>query len=238
MAYSNIEWTEMTWNPTTGCSKISAGCKFCYAETMSYRLQSMGLDKYKNAFEITIHENALNIPFSWKGNKLVFVNSMSDLFHPQVPIEFLIKVFQVMNDTPQHTYQVLTKRAERLSELHHLLNWTNNIWMGASVEDDRVIDRIEFLRNTDAKIKFLSCEPLIGPLANLNLTNIDWVIVGGESGKKSRPMHEVWVWDIMQQCRSQEVAFFFKQWGGTNKKKTGRLLGNQIYDEMPFRISA
>jgi len=238
MAHSSIEWTEMTWNPTTGCSKISAGCKFCYAETMSFRLQSMGLEKYKNAFDITTHESALQIPFSWRGNKLVFVNSMSDLFHPEIPIDFIQKVFHVMNTTPQHTYQVLTKRAERLSEVHHLLNWTDNIWMGVSVEDKRVAERIDFLRNTNAKTKFLSCEPLIGPLTNLILSNIDWVIVGGESGKKSRPMDELWVWDIMQQCRMQEVAFFFKQWGGMNKKKSGRLLGGQTYNEMPLRISA
>jgi protein gp37 len=238
MAHSSIEWTEMTWNPTTGCSKISAGCKFCYAEKMSYRLQSMGLDKYKDAFKIATHENAIEIPFSWRGNKLVFVNSMSDLFHPEVPFDFIKRVFCVMNKTPQHTYQVLTKRAERLSEIHHLLNWTNNIWMGVSVEDARVVERIDCLRITNAKTKFLSCEPLIGPLSNLILTDIDWVIVGGESGKKSRPIREVWVWDIMQQCRLQEVAFFFKQWGGTNKKKSGRLLGNQTYDEMPFKVSA
>ena len=238
MAHSSIEWTEMTWNPTTGCSKISAGCKFCYAETMSHRLQAMGLEKYKDGFNISMHENALNIPFSWTGNKLVFVNSMSDLFHPEITIDFIKKVFQVMNNTPQHTYQILTKRAEHLSEIHHLLNWTENIWMGVSVEDDRVKDRIDFLRKTNAKTKFLSCEPLIGPLTNLILSNIDWVIVGGESGKKSRPMRELWVWDIMQQCRLQEVAFFFKQWGGKNKKKSGRLLGGQTYNEMPFRISA
>ena len=238
MAHSSIEWTEMTWNPTTGCDKVSAGCKFCYAETMSRRLQAMGIEKYKDGFKISMHENALKIPFSWKGNKLVFVNSMSDLFHPEITLDFIKKVFQIMNDTPQHTYQILTKRANRLSDIHHLLNWTENIWMGVSVEDDRVKDRIDFLRQTNAKTKFLSCEPLIGPLTNLILSNIDWVIVGGESGKKSRPMDELWVWEIMQQCRIQEVAFFFKQWGGTNKKKTGRLLGNQTYNEMPFRISA
>ena len=238
MAQSSIEWTEMTWNPTTGCSKISAGCKFCYAEVMSMRLQAMGIDKYKNGFKVAMHPNALNIPYSWKGSKLVFVNSMSDLFHPEISVEFIQKVFKVMNDTPQHTYQILTKRAERLHELHHLLNWTENIWMGVSVEDNRVSYRIDFLRQINARTKFLSCEPLIGPLSNLQLENIDWVIVGGESGRRPRPMHEVWVWDIMQQCRIQEVAFFFKQWGGINKKKSGRLLGGQTYNEMPFRISA
>jgi protein gp37 len=238
MAQSSIEWTEMTWNPTTGCSKISAGCKFCYAEVMSKRLQAMGIDKYREGFRVATHEDALDIPFGWRGNKLVFVNSMSDLFHPEIPVEFIKRVFQVMNNTPRHTYQVLTKRAERLLELNHLLNWTENIWMGVSVEDNRVTNRIEYLRQTAAKTKFLSCEPLIGPLSDLVLTNLDWVIVGGESGRTPRPMQELWVWDIMQQCRTQEIAFFFKQWGGMNKKKSGRLLGGQSYDEMPVRISA
>jgi len=205
---------------------------------MSKRLQAMGLEKYKDGFKMAMHDSAVNIPYTWKGAKLVFVNSMSDLFHPDISVDFIQRVFHVMNETPQHTYQVLTKRAERLFEIHHLLNWSSNIWMGVSVEDERVIGRIDFLRRTNAKTKFLSCEPLIGPLPNLLLTNIDWVIVGGESGKKSRSMNEVWVWDIMQQCRMQEVAFFFKQWGGKNKKKAGRLLGGQIYDEMPIRISA
>jgi protein gp37 len=233
MAESTIEWTEMTWNPTTGCNKISAGCKYCYAEVMTRRLQSMGIEKYKDGFEIRTHEDTLTIPYTWRGAKIVFVNSMSDLFHPEVPLEFIKKVFEVMNDTPQHTYQVLTKRAARLAELHEYLNWTPNIWMGVSVEDSRVVDRIDYLRQTNAKTKFLSCEPLIGPLENLNLQNIDWAIVGGESGRKARPMEEWWVWDIMQQCREAGVAFFFKQWGGVNKKKTGRELAGRTYDEMP-----
>jgi len=233
MAQSNIEWTEMTWNPTTGCSKISAGCKHCYAEVMTRRLQAMGLDKYKNGFEIEIHEDALNAPYTWKGSKLVFVNSMSDLFHPEIPLGFIKKVFKVMNDNPQHTFQVLTKRAEWLYQVHGELEWTNNIWMGASIEDNRVVDRIDFLRETNARIKFLSCEPLIGPLMNMNLENIDWVIVGGESGRKSRPIKEWWVWDIRQQCQEAGIAFFFKQWGGINKKKSGRDLGGRIYNEMP-----
>lgn len=235
MAQSHIEWTEMTWNPTTGCDKVSAGCKYCYAEVMSKRLQAMGQEKYKNAFELTLHEDALNIPYTWNKPKVVFVNSMSDLFHKDVPLSFIKKVFEVMNNTPQHTYQVLTKRAERLFELHEHLNWTRNIWMGVSVEDERVTQRIDFLRQTNAKIKFLSCEPLIGPLMNLNLKGIDWAIVGGESGRKARPMKEWWVWDIKQQCQEQEVAFFFKQWGGTNKKKAGRELAGNTYNEMPSR---
>lgn len=233
MAQSSIEWTEMTWNPTTGCNKVSAGCKFCYAEVMTRRLQAMEIDKYKDGFKVKVHEDALDIPYTWKKPKVVFVNSMSDLFHPDVPDEFIHKVFAVMNNTPQHTYQVLTKRAKRLYDLHHQLNWTKNIWMGVSVEDRRVIDRIDFLRETNAFTKFLSCEPLIGPLQDMNLKNIDWVIVGGESGRKARDMDELWVWDIKQQCIEQEVAFFFKQWGGVNKKKAGRELAGMTYDEMP-----
>ena len=234
MAQSSIEWTEMTWNPTTGCNKISAGCKYCYAEVMTRRLMAMGIDKYKDGFEVRTHEDSLQTPFSWKKPKVVFVNSMSDLFHPEVPIEFIQKVFFVMNETPQHTYQVLTKRAERLFEIHDQLNWTSNIWMGVSVEDDRVTGRIDFLRETNAQTKFLSCEPLIGSLHNMNLNGIDWVIVGGESGRKARPIYESWVWDIKQQCDEQGSAFFFKQWGGVNKKKTGRELGGRTYDEMPM----
>lgn len=233
MAQSSIEWTEMTWNPTTGCDKVSAGCKYCYAEVMSRRLQAMGIEKYKDGFELRLHEDALHIPYSWNKPKIVFVNSMSDLFHKDVPLSFIQKVFEVMNNTPQHTYQVLTKRAERLFELHQHLNWTQNIWMGVSVEDERVTERIDFLRQTNAKTKFLSCEPLIGPLMNLDLDGIQWAIVGGESGRKARPMQEWWVWDIRQQCAEQGVDFFFKQWGGTNKKKTGRNLGGRTYDEMP-----
>jgi protein gp37 len=234
MAQSSIEWTEMTWNPTTGCDKISAGCKYCYAEVMTRRLQAMGIEKYKDGFELRLHEDSLKIPYEWKKPKVVFVNSMSDLFHKDVPFSFIQRVFEVMNNTPRHTYQVLTKRAERLYQLHDKLNWTTNIWMGVSVENEKVKDRIEFLRETNAKVKFLSCEPLIGPLQNLNLEKIHWVIVGGESGRKPRPMNEWWVWNIRQQCAEQGVAFFFKQWGGTNKKKAGRELGGMTYDEMPM----
>lgn len=233
MAQSSIEWTEMTWNPTTGCSKISAGCKFCYAEIMSKRLQAMGIEKYKDNFEVRTHEDALKIPYSWKYSKVVFVNSMSDLFHKKVSLEFIKKVFEVMNDNPQHVFQVLTKRAERLFEVHKELNWTHNIWMGVSVENEKVTNRIDYLSKTKAKVKFLSCEPLIGPLPNLNLKKIDWVIVGGESGHKPRPMDADWVLDIQEQCKKSKVAFFFKQWGGKNKKANGRLLNGKTYDEMP-----
>lgn len=236
MAQSSIEWTEMTWNPTTGCDKVSAGCKFCYAEIMSKRLKAMGLDKYKDEFEVTLHPNDLNTPKRWKKPKMVFVNSMSDLFHEKVPLDFIQKVFKVMNECPKHTFQVLTKRAERLAEVCDKLDWTPNIWMGVSVEDERVLDRIDYLRQTGAEIKFLSCEPLIGPLPNLNLENIDWVIVGGESGRGNiREMKEEWVEEIQTQCEASKTAFFFKQWGGKNKKKAGRKLNGKFYDQLPVQ---
>ena len=237
MAQSSIEWTEMTWNPTTGCSKISQGCKFCYAEVMSKRLQAMGIDKYKDNFEVRTHEAALNTPYTWKKSKIVFVNSMSDLFHPEVPLDFIQKVFRVMNDNQQHIFQVLTKRGERLNELHEKLKWTPNIWMGVSVENQEVENRIDFLRDINAKVKFLSLEPLIGSLPNLNLKNIDWVIVGGESGHKPRPILKEWVVDIKNQCKSAKIAFFFKQWGGKNKKKSGRSLNGKTYNQMPRKRS-
>jgi protein gp37 len=233
MAQSSIEWTEMTWNPTTGCTKISAGCKFCYAEIMSKRLEAMGIAKYKDGFKVRVHDDQLSIPYSWKRSKVVFVNSMSDLFHVDIPIDFIKKVFKVMNENPQHVFQVLTKRAERLLEIDSQVKWTHNIWMGVSVEDERVKGRIEFLRKTNAKVKFLSCEPLIGPLRKMNLRKIDWVIVGGESGHHPRPMNEEWVLDIQDQCEKKDVAFFFKQWGGRNKKANGRILNGKTYDEMP-----
>jgi len=233
MAQSSIEWTEMTWNPTTGCSKISQGCKFCYAEVMSKRLQAMGVDKYKDNFKVRTHESALRVPYTWKRSKIVFVNSMSDLFHPEVPLDFIKKVFHVMNDNPQHVFQVLTKRAERLSEVHDQLKWTHNIWMGVSVENKDVKHRIQHLRKTNAKVKFLSLEPLLGPLKRLSLSKIDWVIVGGESGHTPRPMNPDWAIDIQEQCEAKDVRFFFKQWGGKNKKKAGRLLNGKFYDEMP-----
>jgi len=233
MANSSIEWTEMTWNPTTGCTKISAGCKYCYAEVMSRRLKGMGQEKYKDGFKIKMHPDALNIPYTWKNSKIVFVNSMSDLFHKGITLEFIQKVFHVMNDNPQHVFQVLTKRADRLLELHKKLKWTHNIWMGVSVENELVKSRIDFLRKTNAKVKFLSLEPLIGPLPKLNLDNIDWVIVGGESGAKARPMDVEWVLDIQEQCERADIAFFFKQWGGRNKKANGRILNGKVYDEMP-----
>ena len=234
MANSSIEWTEMTWNPTSGCTKISSGCKYCYAEVMTKRLKAMGQEKYKYGFNIVkTHPETLSIPYTWKFPKIVFVNSMSDLFHIDVPFDFIKQVFEIMNDNPQHVFQVLTKRAERLLEINNELKWTHNIWMGVSVEDDKVINRIDILRGTNAKVKFLSLEPLIGPLPKLNLKHIDWVIVGGESGHKPRPMNPDWAIDIQSQCDTANVAFFFKQWGGRNKKAAGRILNGRTYNDMP-----
>lgn len=235
MAQSSIEWTEMTWNPTTGCDKVSAGCKFCYAEVMAKRLKAMGVEKYSNGFELSLHEDELKTPYTWKKSKMVFVNSMSDLFHKDVPIEFIQKVFRVMKENPQHVFQILTKRADVLLyyDKEGLLEWSHNIWMGVSVENKTFMKRIDLLRQTNARTKFLSCEPLIGSLPNMNLKGIDWVIVGGESGRTPRPMKKEWVVDIKEQCQNSDVAFFFKQWGGTNKKKTGNLLDGEKYLEMP-----
>lgn len=223
----------MTWNPTTGCNKVSAGCKFCYAEVMSKRLQAMGIEKYTDGFKVRLHPEALNTPYTWKSSKVIFVNSMSDLFHKDIPLDFIKQVFHVMNDNPQHVFQILTKRAERLLELHRQFHWTHNIWMGVSVENEKVKDRIDLLRKTKAHTKFLSLEPLLGPLPKLKLKGINWVIVGGESGHKPRPMDPDWVVDIQEQCERAGVAFFFKQWGGRNKKANGRLLNGKIYDAMP-----
>ena len=233
MAQTKIEWTESTWNPTTGCNKVSQGCKFCYAEVMARRLKAMGLEKYRNGFDLALHEDALKIPYTWKQPKIVFVNSMSDLFHKDISLEFIQRVFKVMNDNPQHVFQVLTKRADILLKYHTQLNWTHNIWMGVSVENEENLERVNLLRKTDARVKFLSCEPLIGPLPDINLNKIDWVIVGGESGRRPRPMKPEWVYEIHKKCLDANVPFFFKQWGGTNKKKTGRELRGKVYSEMP-----
>lgn len=233
MAKSSIEWTEMTWNPTTGCNKLSAGCKFCYAEVMTRRLKGMGQEKYSQGFKLRLHPDAVSIPYTWKKPQLVFVNSMSDLFHKNVPLEFVQSVFQVMNDTPQHRYQVLTKRGDVLEAYAPFLDFSPNIWIGVSVEDDKVLDRIDHLRKVEAHIRFLSLEPLIAPLPNLNLDGIHWVIVGGESGTRPRPIRVSWVQDIRRQCKKAGVPFFFKQWGGRNKKESGRLLNGRTYDEMP-----
>lgn len=234
MSKSNIEWTEVTWNPTTGCTKVSQGCKICYAEPMSKRLRAMGQEKYKDAFKVRIHPSELERPKKWRKPRVVFVNSMSDLFHEEIPLDFIKKVFETMNSTPRHTYQILTKRAERLAQVSAELKWTDNIWMGVSVENSGVENRIDELKKCGAKIKFLSCEPLLGPLSNLNLKGIDWVIVGGESGAKARPIKKEWIIDLKEQCEKSKTAFFFKQWGGVYPKKNGRELDGVKYDEMPF----
>lgn len=233
MANSKIEWTETTWNPITGCTKISAGCKHCYAERMALRLRAMGQRNYVNGFELTLHEHALELPLQWKRPQIVFVNSMSDLFHEEVSEDFVLRAFDVMRRANWHSYQILTKRSARLLELNPRIDWTPNVWMGVSVEDIDNTFRIDDLRNTNAHIKFLSLEPLLGPLPQLNLAGIDWVIVGGESGPGSRAMDPSWVIDIRDQCINAGVAFFFKQWGGVNKKRRGRLLEGRTWDEMP-----
>ena len=229
---SSIEWTETTWNPVTGCTKISPGCKNCYAERMSKRLQSMGRDKYKNGFSLATHESSLNEPLRWKKPRLVFVNSMSDLFHDEVPNSFIESVFDVMNKASKHTFQVLTKRPERVGSLKKL-NWSSNIWLGVSIESEDWVNRLVSLCECNAQTKFLSLEPLLGPLPNLDFTGIDWVIVGGESGPGARRMEPDWVREIRDNCVDSGTPFFFKQWGGVFKKKTGRTLDGRTWDEMP-----
>jgi len=233
MAQSSIEWTESTWNPLTGCTKISPGCKFCYAERMAKRLQSMNQPRYTNGFKLTLHEDVLELPLSWKKPQLIFVNSMSDMFHPDVPAWFIHKTFDVMRRASWHQFQVLTKRSDHLLEMSPSILWPKNVWMGVSVELRGFTRRIDHLRQTGAAVKFLSLEPLLGLLRDLDLHGIDWVIVGGESGPGARPMKEEWVLDIKAQCRKARVSFFFKQWGGSNKKKAGRLLRGRTWDELP-----
>ncbi len=233
---SKIEWTESTWNPITGCTKVSAGCKNCYAERMAIRLKAMGHPNYKNGFELTLHENALEIPLSWKKPQIVFVNSMSDLFHEEVPNEFIHKVFDVMRQAHWHTFQILTKRSERLKNLDSQLKWADNIWMGVSIENNDNRSRLHDLIACSASIKFLSLEPLLSPLYNLELEKIDWVIVGGESGPGARPMKKEWVLDIRNQCLKANKPFFFKQWGGVRKKKNGRMLDGRVWNQAPDYI--
>lgn len=233
MAKSSIEWTESTWNPVTGCTKISPGCKHCYAERMAKRLQAMGQANYVRGFRLTLQPHMLELPLRWAKPQTVFVNSMSDLFHDDVPRAYIERVFDVMRRAHWHRFQVLTKRATRLDRLSPRLDWAPNIWMGVSVESDDYRGRIDELRRTRAQIKFLSLEPLLGPLPRLNLDGIDWAIVGGESGPRARPLDAVWVRDLRDQCKRAQVPFFFKQWGGTNKKKAGREFEGQTWDEMP-----
>lgn len=233
---SAIEWTGSTWNPLTGCKKISPGCKNCYAERMARRLKAMGQANYARGFELTLHEHSLTLPLHWKKPQAIFVNSMSDLFVQNVPKDFIKRVFDVMKMAHWHTFQILTKRSERLLQFSPKLSWMPNIWMGVSVENRDYAFRIDQLRRTGAHIKFVSIEPCLGPLPNLNLEGIDWVILGGESGPKSRPLDPEWVIDIRNQCQKSNVPFFFKQWGGRNKKKAGRELEGKIWDEMPMPL--
>ena len=237
-ANSGIEWTESTWNPLTGCTKISLGCRHCYAERMALRLQAMGQPNYARGFELAMHENAVGLPLKWKKPQTIFVNSMSDLFHRAVPDEFILKIFDVMCRANWHRYQILTKRSDRLLELSPRLPWKPHIWMGVSVESLGYAFRIDHLRKTGAMVKFLSLEPLLGPLPDLNLERIGWVIVGGESGPGARPMDPAWVFEIREQCQTANVPFFFKQWGGTRKKKSGRELEGRTWEEMPALASA
>lgn len=233
MAATKIEWTDETWNPVTGCTKISPGCKHCYAERMSMRLKAMGNPNYHSAFDLTLQPHMLDHPLQWKRPRRIFVNSMSDLFHHDVPLSYIQDVFSVMVRAHWHEYQVLTKRADRLLELSPDLPWAPQIWQGVSVENEDYLDRIDCLRQTGAKVKFLSIEPLLGPMPQLDLRGIDWVIVGGESGPGARPVDPSWVLAIRDQCRHSGVAFFFKQWGGVNKKKAGRELEGRTWNEIP-----
>lgn len=236
-ANSSIEWTETTWNPVTGCTKVSPGCQHCYAERMAKRLQAMGHPNYKNGFELTTHDHSLEIPFSIRKPKLIFVNSMSDLFHENIPISFINEVFSVMNKASWHTFQVLTKRADILLKLAPTLKWTPNIWMGVSVENEKYSNRIDFLKQTPAVIKFISFEPLLGPIMYHAFSGIDWVIVGGESGPGARKLEKYWVINIKQKCEYNSIPFFFKQWGGVRKKLAGRLLDGIIWNQYPSEFA-
>ena len=240
---TGIEWTETTWNPTTGCDRTSPGCDNCYALTLAKRLKAMGNPKYQNdgdpessgpGFRLTLHDDVLELPYRWRAPRIVFVNSMSDLFHPEVPLEFIQRVFRVMAETPQHTYQVLTKRSKRLGLLAGELDWPSNVWMGVSVESSRYAFRIDHLRSVNAAVRFVSAEPLLGPLPELDLSGIGWLIAGGESGHRARPMEEEWARDLRDQCVAEGVAFFFKQWGGRTPKANGRELDGSLHDEMPL----
>jgi len=231
---SSIEWTESTWNPLTGCTKVSPGCANCYAERIALRLKAMGNPNYVNGFSITMHEDSLELPLKWRRPQTIFVNSMSDLFHENVPDEFIFRVFDVMQRADWHCFQILTKRSKRLMDISPQLPWLPHIWMGVSVEDRGHTFRVEHLRKTGAKVKFISLEPLLESIPNLNLESIDWVIVGGESGPRARPIRESWVIDIRNQCQEKKVPFFFKQWGGVNRKKLGRELEGRTWDEMPL----
>jgi len=245
--HSDIEWTEATWNPTTGCDKTSPGCDNCYALTLSKRLKAMGQPKYQldgdprtsgPGFGLTLHPDTLDIPRSWTAPRTIFVNSMSDLFHPQVPLDYIASVFEVIADTPQHTYQVLTKRSKRLAAVQDQLPWPENLWIGVSVESSAYRFRVDHLRVVEAAVRFVSAEPLLGPVPNLDLAGIHWVIAGGESGHGARPVDRDWVVDLRDQCEAAAVPFFFKQWGGRTPKAGGRDLDNRTHDDLPRRLPA
>jgi protein gp37 len=231
--HSAIEWTQSTWNPITGCSKISQGCKHCYAERMAMRLKAMGHPNYSNGFTLALHEQALHLPLTWKHPQIIFVNSMSDLFHEDVPFEFIEKIFSIMNEASWHTFQILTKRSQRLVEIDSQLHWPENVWMGVTVESQNYKYRIDNLRQCHSQIKFISLEPLLGPIAGMDLSGINWVITGGESGPGARPIEKDWVIDVRDQCIASSIPFFFKQWGGVRKKLNGRLLEGKIWNELP-----
>lgn len=230
---SSIEWTEATWNPVTGCTKVSPGCKFCYAERMAKRLKAMGQPRYADGFRLTLQPDLLDAPLHWRTPRTIFVNSMSDLFHKDIPLDYIEQVFGTMKSAYWHTFQILTKRADRLEELASSLDWTENVWMGVSVENSDYTWRVRHLQQVPAQVRFLSVEPLLGPIPDLPLQGIHWVIVGGESGPGARPMNSAWVTNLRDQCISADVPFFFKQWGGVNKGKTGRELDGRLWDEMP-----
>jgi protein gp37 len=230
---SKIEWTESTWNPVTGCTKISTGCKNCYAERMALRLKAAGQPNYRNGFRVTTHPQILDLPLKWKRPRTIFVNSMSDLFHRDISVDFILQVFEIMCRASHHRFQVLTKRSSRLAQLSLLLPWARNIWMGVTVENAGCLSRIDHLRKTDAAIKFISFEPLLGPISEVDFDGIDWVIVGGESGPGARPMRPEWARDLRDKCIASGVPFFFKQWGGLNKKQSGRILDGCLWDEIP-----
>jgi protein gp37 len=243
---SGIEWTEATWNPTTGCDRLSAGCDHCYALTLASRLKRMGAEKYQTdgdprtsgpGFGVALHPGALEVPLRWKTPRMVFVNSMSDLFHARIPFEFVQQVFEVMAATPHHTYQVLTKRARRLRKLADRLDWPPNVWMGVSIESTAELDRLDDLREVPAAVRFVSCEPLLGPLNEMRLDGIHWVIVGGESGAGHRPMQPSWARGVRDACLREDVAFFFKQWGGHTPKAGGRTLDGRTWDQMPLPVT-
>ncbi|MCL4533352.1 MAG: phage Gp37/Gp68 family protein [Deltaproteobacteria bacterium] len=235
---SKIEWTESTWNPVTGCTKISDGCANCYAEKLALRLKEMGQKKYSNGFNITLHPETINEPLKWKKPRMVFVCSMSDLFHKDIPSDFILKVFKTMNNAGRHIFQVLTKRPQRLLEIRNEINWTDNIWIGTTVESEKYAYRIKYIKDIPARVKFLSLEPLLSSVGNISLDGIDWVIVGGESGPVSRPVRKEWITDIKDRCEDNGIPFFFKQWGGVNRKKAGKELDGRTFTEIPVKQTA